>query len=362
VEKLRVALAGVYPPPLGGVTIHIQRLMAGCLEKNTRCMVLDMDWRAKKVRNVVSLFRFWNWPRILASRVDIIHVHTANLRWQIPAFFRCLALIKGARFVITYHSLRYSPEDFSPLGRRMMKAILKSAAHCITINEDIKGKLASLGAAPERLSVITPYLPPVVKEEEIAEVPPQVWAFMAAHKPVISANAFAIVKDKGVDLYGIDLCIELCAELKRDYPGVGLVFFLPSIRDFNYFDELKRRIAEKGIDDNFLFQTTPCQFYPVIMKSDIFVRPTAVDSYGISVAEAIHFKVPAVASDVCPRPEGTVLFKSRDTVDFLSRVKAVWENYADYIGRLESLRLPDGLDEILAVYHKAAGRKPQLPL
>jgi len=90
------------------------------------------------------------------------------------------------------------------------------------------------------------------------------------------------------------------------------------------------------------------------MKSDIFVRPTAVDSYGISVAEAIHFKVPAVASDVCPRPEGAVLFKSRDTTDFIQRVKTVWENYPVFKAKLESLAVTSPLAVILSVYRRLA--------
>jgi glycosyltransferase involved in cell wall biosynthesis len=236
----------------------------------------------------------------------------------------------------------------------MTKDILKSAAHCIAVNLEIKRKLVSLGAMPEKVSIVSPYLPPVIKEEEIAAVPPEVWTFMANHTPLISANAFAIIRDKGEDLYGIDMCIELCAALKSIYPGVGLVFALPSIRDYEYFNELKRRISDKGIEDNFLFQTRPCQLYPVLMKSDIFVRPTTVDSYGVSIAESICFRVPAVASDVCMRPEGTVLFKSQDTADFIARVKSVWENYGYYKSKLESLQVTSPLDDILKIYRQVA--------
>jgi len=273
-----------------------------------------------------------------------------NRSWQVPWLFRILATLKRARFVVTYHSLRYGSGDFSRLGRRMMRSVLQASSRCVTINEDIKGKLVAMGASPEKVSVVPPYLPPVIKEEDVAAVPPSVWTFIAAHRPVIPANAFAIIRDKGVDLYGIDMCVELCAALKKLYPAVGLVFFLPDVRDYEYFHELERRIAEKGIGGNFLFQTTPCQLYPVIMKSDIFVRPTAVDSYGISVAEAIHFKVPAVASDVCLRPEGAVLYKSRDAADFIRCVKAVWENYPDFKAKLESAGPVNALGDILAIF------------
>ena len=347
-KALRLTMVGVYPPPYGGVSIHVQRLLAGCLENNIQAAVFDLSLRSKKSANVLNFF--WNWPRLFFGHYDIIHVHTVNRSWQVPWLFGILARLKRAGFVVTYHSLRYRPEDFSRLGRRMTKVVLKSASCCVTINAVIRERLVALGAPPGKVSVVSPYLPPLVKQEEITAVPPSVWTFIAAHRPVISANAFAIIRDKGVDLYGIDMCVELCAALKKLYPAVGLVFFLPDIRDYEYFHELKRRIAEKGIGDNFLFQTRPCQLYPVIMKSDIFVRPTVVDSYGVSVAEAIHFKVPAVASDVCLRPEGAVLFKRRDEADFIRCVKAVWENHPDFKAKLETAGPVSALGDILAIY------------
>ncbi len=276
------------------------------------------------------------------------------MHWILPAFFYYLARITGAKYVLSYHSLRYGPRDFSPLGRRVLKTILSSAAWCIATNTEIMEKLITLGAVAERVNVVPSFLPPVKKESEIAAIPREVSDFMDGHKPVISASAFRVIIYEGIDRYGIDMCLELCASLKSVYPGIGLVFCLPDTGDGRYFREMKRRIAEKGITDSFLFHTAPGQFYPLLMKSDILVRPTNTDSYGISVAEALYFGVPAIASDVCPRPAGTVLFKNRDVEDFIDRVKMVWDNYGHYKSELESLEVTSGLDGILEIYRRLA--------
>ena len=198
-NKLKVALIGVYPPPYGGVSIHIQRLLAGCLGNNISCTVFDASRRVKKVPGVVNISRIWNWLRFLASGQDIVHVHTSAINWVIPVIFFYLARIKGAGFVLSYHSLRNDCGDFGTLGLKMMKAMLKSASHCIAISSDIKEKLVSMGARPERVSIIPSYLPPVIKEEEIAEIPQNVWDFMAGHTPLISAilieNIYRILKN-----------------------------------------------------------------------------------------------------------------------------------------------------------------------
>ena len=53
------------------------------------------------------------------------------------------------------------------------------------------------------------------------------------------------------------------------------------------------------------------------------VRPTCTDGFGVSIQEAITFGCPAVASDVCQRPTGTVVFKNRDMEDFERKVRSI---------------------------------------
>ena len=62
-------------------------------------------------------------------------------------------------------------------------------------------------------------------------------------------------------------------------------------------------------------------------KADLMIRPTCTDGYGISIAEALFFDCPAIASDVCPRPEGAVLFKNRDMDDFEQKTRELLERH-----------------------------------
>ena len=104
-----------------------------------------------------------------------------------------------------------------------------------------------------------------------------------------------------------------------------------------------------------MFQTKACQFYPILLRSDIFVRPTNTDGFGVSIAEAIYFKVPAVASDVCQRPEGTILFRSRDIDDLTLKVKDVLDNHEREVAKLERVENVNSTDKIIKIYRKLAG-------
>jgi len=153
------------------------------------------------------------------------------------------------------------------------------------------------------------------------------------------------------------MCVELCANLKSVYPQIGLVFCLPNIGDYDYFSKMKQEIRDKNIENNFLFITQPLEeVYPIWQKSDIFVRPTVSDGDAVSLREALYLKTPSVASDVVPRPEGTVLFKNRNTEDFVAHVKMVWDNYDYYKSKVESIEVENGLNKILKIYSSLANK------
>ncbi|MBA7465670.1 hypothetical protein ES707_00840 [subsurface metagenome] len=228
----------------------------------------------------------------------------------------------------------------------------RARVHFIAVGPEIKENIVSLGVKPEYVAVIPAFIPPTVKDEDIAKIPQDVWDFMDSHSPVISANAFRITFYNNQDLYGIDMCVDLCAYLKQYYPKVGFVFCLPEIGDYKYFHKMKQRIKEKGVKINFLFQTKPCQMYPIIMKSDVFVRPTNTDGDAISLRESLYFRVPSVTSDVAQRPEGTILFRSRDIDDFCEKVRDVLDNYEEHKKILETVNLKDNFETILNIYQK----------
>ncbi len=345
---MKIALVGPYPPPFGGVSIHIQRLKERLIERGIKCTVYDV--KNMQDRNIsVKKIKKWVTQIFLLPKEKIIHFHSSgyNFAMLIKSLF---CLILGKKVVITYHSLREKNEITEQISKLLINLISKLNFYIIAVNSHIKDNFVKIGINKKKIKVISAFIPFIVKKQEIAAVPKKIWDFIKNHKPIISANAFKIVFYNDEDLYGLDMCIDLCANLKTKYPEIGFIFCLPDIGDYDYFDEMKQKIREKGIESNFLFQTKACQLYPILMKSDVFVRPTNTDSYGVSVAEAIYFKVPTVASDVCRRAESTILFKKRDINEFILKVKGVLNNYEYYQNKLCDMELEDNVGEILKIY------------
>jgi hypothetical protein len=102
-----------------------------------------------------------------------------------------------------------------------------------------------------KASTYSAFIPPIIKNEEAGDIPKEIWNFIDRHKPVISANAYRITFYNNQDLYGIDLCIDLCAALKKCYPKIGFVFCLPDIGNYEYFDKMKQKIRDEELGGNF---------------------------------------------------------------------------------------------------------------
>ena len=144
--------------------------------------------------------------------------------------------------------------------------------------------------------------------------------FINEKKPLIVANGSSINFFNNVDLYGLDMCIELTAKLKKDYPNLGFLFALANKnRNAFYLKKMMLLIKKLKIEENFYFLTGLNELWPIFKKADLLVRPTNTDGDSISIREALYFKTSVVASDVTSRPKECYIFKNRDLRDFYSK-------------------------------------------
>ena len=350
-KKPKIAQIGIYPPPYGGVSVHIQRLNEQLEKNGFECIIYDLgkekELRPKNVKATKDI-KGLALKYLLKSHEDIIHYHGYDPMALL--LFSLISFIKNMVVVFTFHSFRHEPKTIGLLHKFIFWIAARANIYFIVVGPQIKDTIISLGIGSENIEVIPAFIPPIVRNKDIADIPREVGTFMANHNPVVSANAFQIRFYNDQDLYGIDMCIDTCADLKQYYPKIGFIFCLPDVGDYDYFKKMNQRIADKGIENNFIFVTEEHPFYPILIKSDVFVRPTNTDGYGVSIAEAIYFKVPAVASDVCLRPEGTILFKNRDFADFTIKTKNVLDNYEWNKKRLDEVDLVDYSRKIIETY------------
>lgn len=322
----KVVLIGTLPPPIGGVTLHVSRL-AVLLESS--CLDVEfVDFRPRTKSGGLSIRRyFMAWCKATwASRSSLVHYHLNN--WMEIVFLLVIGLCTRSRLITTVHSLR--PEQLSILQRISLFIVTKSSTRFVAPSMTVKRSLMDLHVEQDRITVIDTFLPPSESELQ-EELPTEVMRFVNRQNSIVVANAFKLYLDRdGIDVYGLDMCIEAC----RDISGVSFVFCTPVIGDQTYYQRCLRKIEKYGIDDRFLIVEKRLSLVSLLRYASVFVRPTSTDSFGISVAEAISCGVPAIASDVCERADGAILFQSRNMAEFKSRIVASISESKEPINRI----------------------------
>jgi len=324
----KILIIGPYPPPLGGVSIHIKRVKKKLENQKNHVFIFDTSKKFK--RKFLSFKNFVKTIFKIKPEIVFFHEPTESVQKLFVTVF--LKLFLKYKLLTIDHDCRLL-YNFKFLKKLFLKSILKKIDEIVVIGNTtekcyIDNKIKIL----HKTSVESPFLKPNLREEEkiLKKLPNSVHDFLKEHSPIISANAFVpTILPNGGDLYGFDLCIELIKSLKKTNPTVGLIFGICKIETEShkkYFEKIKKEIKKFNLENNFYFLTSDQEFWPIIKKSDLFVRPTLSDSFGISVHEAITFGVPTIASDVCTRPEGAILFKKENLEQFIQNCFIILES------------------------------------
>jgi len=62
----------------------------------------------------------------------------------------------------------------------------------------------------------------------------------------------------------------------------------------------------------------------ILAMNDVLIRPSLLDSYGLSVAESLLVGTPAIATDVCRRCDEAILYQQGDIPALVEHLKTVY--------------------------------------
>lgn len=310
---MRIDLIGPIPPPLGGVSVHLMRLAHQLAMLGEEVVRHGPQQQPGHFAYHASLAR-------AVRGADIIHLHTHGLR-------DLLLLSLTGRI---HHNLLWTVHgdvvrgQFSSVpmfAKPVAKNAIRSLAAIVAVNNDVAQHLRDIGVDYDRIFVISPFIPPIELELNQPACP-ELEQFCHNHDPILSAAAFSLADYGQVALYGIDLAIEATAKLCQRFPTAGLVVHLAKLQgdDRMRLSQLHQQCRMMGVDRNVLFLLDSVPFGPTLRRSRVLLRPTASDGDAVTVREALHLGVAAIASDVVTRPEGTIVFRHRDVDDLTTKL------------------------------------------
>lgn len=309
-------MVGPFPPPYGGVSVHIYRL-TNLLKDNFFFDFIDESPLKKKDYFNLRSFNFIKYFNKV-RKTEILYIHSGS---NIVRIFNLLiGRIFAKKIILVLHGFTSKPPKFIFFSNGI---IYRIANIILVVNNDIKEKLF----LPESKCIIKEaFLPPNEKQEP--ELPENIHKLILEskinNKVIISANAFRLEQYNDEDLYGLDLCIEVAKRLVNKKIPFIFIFVVSTIdQKPEIFHKNKELINQLNLKEFFYLISQKLSFVKLMEQSDIIVRPTNTDGDSLTIREGLFLNKKVLTSDVVKRPEGVTLFKNRDLQDFQQKLESM---------------------------------------
>jgi glycosyltransferase involved in cell wall biosynthesis len=304
---MKILLIGPYPPPHGGISVHVLGIHRGLAAAGVPCRVLD-----------TSAVRSWSFHfALLRYSVQgwTLHLHTNGHNWKswLLALWCGIAGQSSGSCILTLHS-GLAPGYVTALRgwrRRIARLTCRLYSRVICVSPAVRDAVVLLGQPTDRTDIAPAYLETALTEVSLDH---QIAAWTENHRPLLSTALFFRPE------YGFDLLVSAIAKLRVRYPSVGCLVMGSGEQE----SEARKRVRDFGLENHMLLvgDVMHAQCLALISRSDLFLRTTWFDADSISVREALALGVPVVASRVCARPKGVILFQPGDVTDLLSKIES----------------------------------------
>ncbi len=295
-RKRNVLLIGPMPPPIGGVSTHLSRLLSRSKE-NEELKLSVWDIRRMSLHTIDGSSR--NLIKVLSCfiQADIIHVHISR---KLKLFLTRFSKFCGKKLVYTHHNSRN-------LNDRLTWKTM-SSVHQVILVRPLAEKFPA--GIQKKIIVIPAYLHATDSVELSGDLVNQLTGGM-----VLFAHCYQRKDDpilmEGKDLYGFDLIFKAVESIMNSHPDQSLTLFLAdpanAMKDF-YSSELT--YLQKFSKLKIIYWIDALNFSSALKYCSILIRATRSEGDAISVREALHAGVPVIASDCVERPTGVVSFQT----------------------------------------------------
>lgn len=343
----RIVLLGAYPPPVGGNSVHVQRLHERLVSDLMSSHVIDVYGSADEVVPE-GVLRF-NGGRVLALlkgllslralQPDLLHIHVSAMRRFVLAWpLIALLLPRHCRTVLTIHSGSFARE--SSWRQAMERTILLWFGRIVVVGQEQRTALLALGVSPSRIAVIPAYLSMPMDRMDM-----DLMSLVQCDRQ--KGLHIIITSGYGIPLYGHEQVARALDTLQQQDQPCALY-----VCTYNTFDETYlatvRELGEKLPEFRLFRNLTPQQFTCLLAQSDIYVRATDRDGDAVAIREAHGAGIPVVASDAVIRPHYCRLYRLGDAQDLASKLVAE----LDSSERPAVTTEPDSYQDIRAIYRE----------
>ncbi|MCE6988672.1 hypothetical protein [Dyadobacter sp. CY323] len=284
-----ILILGSIPPPIGGVTTHVSRLLANLGKSNfTRYAFCDLR-NSNRLEVCINILRY-----------KTIHLHISQPFLQLGLATFCM--LAGKRLLITYHG------NWGRYGALGNWAINISAGLCAVPIVQNGESFRRACFWNRKAALISTHLPAPPISELADSILHALMDFKKSYKTILCTNAWNVTFDKnGKETYGVLPIIECIENLVQ----TALIISDPSGQYSKYAAKMLGTLP-----GNVFFVSEPHDFRNILSLSDAFIRNTTTDGVSLSIHEAMELNVPVLASNAVERPVFCKTFDKINQVSF----------------------------------------------
>jgi hypothetical protein len=359
-EGPKVLVVGDFPPPYGGVAVHVELLQRAVRARGGICDVLDIGKGQLPADGVVPAGGYLSFALVLARyalRGYRIHVHTSGANpksWMLAAACAAAGKLSRAAPIVTFHSglgPAWLAQD--ALRARVACAVGNSFGVAIAVSDEIRAALVSCGVSRDKIEVLQafspsdlePGAPPCGFRELRAEAAPLYCAMLAPG-----------------DVYGTEPLLRAFASVHAVEPRARLALYGPGTLDLA--QTIVRLCGPASAAVKAFGELHRPQALALIAGCDVFVRPTLADGDSVSVREAVALGRTVVATSVGTRPPEARLVLPGDIAALVGALRDAGSEHATL--RLAPQPGVDCIDRLLELYgvpaSAAPARRPAKPI
>jgi glycogen synthase len=347
---MKLLLVGPYPPPHGGVSVHVYEAARQLRQAGVECRILNVDRRAPES---AAYIRIGGPGQLLVRMIQharrgwTLHVHTNghNRPSWIVALIGALAGRFAPSCLLTLHS-GMAPDHLraSRLNRLLARSTCSLYRRVVAVSPAVRDALVEAGVAPSRIEVEPAFL--------FAPPAPADWAAVR-RRLAPGADPLLVTALFFRPEYGFDVLVDALSILRRRHPAAACLVLGSGEQQAAAEDLLRKKHLQHAII--LAGNMDHDQALGLISQADVFVRPTLTDGDAISVREALALGVPVAASNVGTRPEGVVLFEAGNAAALAGAVEtALARRRAGHPGASAA----GSIDRLLHIYRQAGPARP----
>ncbi|NJC26121.1 glycosyltransferase family 4 protein [Neolewinella antarctica] len=317
-----IALISIFRESLiGGISVHSSSLFDRLVENKENVVkvnyaeVFQQQTLAKKLLAGVSMG-----VRLLKLRfsgIRIFHFHASNQALVFYLFAPVLYLM-GGRIILSIHS-GYGYDkwlDEHPGYDNLNQVAFRCLDRLIFMNPEESTRIRlRYPFLRKRVATVNPFIAPAAS------------SLPKMQSVVCEKNNFCIATIGAWGArYNVEEAVEAAAILsERIEESISVtVIQSTSLLETSYKQRVLDRFAILSDRLDITVVEDSSAILDLLARHDVFVRPSKGDSYGLCVAEALLVGTPAIATDVCRRCEGTLLYRQGDTEALVAHLRTVY--------------------------------------